>query len=99
MIERAWVEQSTRPWAPPDAAYYPARFAALPGRASYGLMWWGFARPDGGYDFAAEGDKGQFIYVSPGRDLVIVRFGTAYGQPVPAWLSLFYRFAERSPAP
>ena len=62
-------------------------------------MWWGFARPDGGYDFAAVGDKGQYLYVSPGRDLVIARFGTEYGQPGRDWLDLFYRFAERSRTP
>jgi len=28
-------------------------------------MWWGFGRAGGEYDFAAEGDKRQMIYVSP----------------------------------
>ena len=59
VISHAWVEQATRPWLPPDeAAYYPASFSSRPGRPYYGLMWWGFARPDGTYDFAAVGDKG-----------------------------------------
>jgi CubicO group peptidase (beta-lactamase class C family) len=98
VIDRAWVEQSTRPWAPPDASYYPPSFATVPGRAHYGLMWWGYARPDGTYDYAAEGDKGQYIYVSPSRDLVIVRFGTDFGQANHEWINLFYRFAEQSPA-
>ena len=100
VISRAWVEQSTRPWFPQnDGEYYPAFFSSLPGRAYYGFMWWGFARPDGSYDFAAVGDKGQFIYVSPGHDLVIARFGTEYGLLMRDWLDLFYRFAERYPSP
>jgi CubicO group peptidase (beta-lactamase class C family) len=97
VVPRAWVEQATGPWAAPDPTYYPAWFASRPGQAYYGLMWWGFARPDGSYDFAALGDKGQVIYISPSRDLVIVRFGEQYGQPSGDWLGLFYRFAERAP--
>jgi CubicO group peptidase (beta-lactamase class C family) len=98
VISRAWVEESTRPWFPPDdAAYYPPFFAAMPGRAYYGFMWWGFARPDGTYDFAAEGDKGQFLYVSPRRGLVIARFGFEYGLSARDWFDLFYRFADQYP--
>ncbi len=31
----------------------PGCFANLSGKAYYNLMWWGFVRMDGGYDFAA----------------------------------------------
>lgn len=96
IISRAWVEQSTGPWFPPNqAGYYPEAFSTWPGRAYYGFMWWGFARPNGTHDFAAQGDKGQFIYVSPSHDLVIARFGTEYGLSARAWMQLFYRFADR----
>jgi hypothetical protein len=47
------------------------------------------------YDFAAEGDKGQFIYVSPQKKLVIVRHGLDFGIPTQAWLALFYDFASQ----
>jgi hypothetical protein len=73
----------------------PGVVLLLAGRAYYSYMWWGFARPDGGYDFAAAGDKGQFVYVSPGRGLAVGRFGTEYGLSMREWLGLFYRFAER----
>jgi len=47
------------------------------------------------YDFAAEGNKGQYIYVSPRKNLVIVRNGIDYGIPSEEWLKLFYEFARR----
>ena len=40
--------------------------------------WW--TRPGSGLpnDFWAQGNHGQFVYVSPGRNVVLVRFGTDY---------------------
>jgi len=93
VVPESRVRASTEPYFPAAADYYGPDMALLPGRAYYGLMWWGFARDDGSFDFAAEGDKGQFIYVSPSRRLVIVRHGTAYGLPWSTWLRLFYDFA------
>jgi CubicO group peptidase (beta-lactamase class C family) len=94
VISRAWVEEATRPrLAGSYGEYYPRRYEALPGRMYYGYMWWGFAREGGGYDFAAEGDKGQFIYVSPRAGLVIVRNGIEYGLPMAEWMRLCYTFA------
>lgn len=94
VISQAWIDESTQPFLPEDyAAYYPEYFTILPGRAYYQYMWWGLQRPDGSYDFSAEGDKGQFIYVSPQKNLVIVRNGIEYGLPTEDWLALFYEFA------
>jgi hypothetical protein len=58
-------------------------------------MWWGIAREGGAYDFAAEGDKGQYIYVSPAKKLVIVRHGIDFGIPSEKWIQLFYEFASQ----
>jgi CubicO group peptidase (beta-lactamase class C family) len=95
VISPAWVEQSTQPYFPTTKEYYSQRFAFLPGRAYYQYMWWGFMRSEESYDFAAEGDRGQFIYVSPSSGLVIVRNGTEYGIPPTQWLKLFYDFATQ----
>jgi CubicO group peptidase (beta-lactamase class C family) len=96
VLSAPWVAEATRPWQPSDpSSYYPASFAKLPGNPYYGYMWWGFARDDGNYDFAAEGDKGQYIYVSPAKRLVIVRNGIDYGIPSAQWLALFYNFASQ----
>jgi CubicO group peptidase (beta-lactamase class C family) len=96
IISRSWVDESTRPYLPQDdAAYYPDRFAEPFGQMYYGYMWWGVTRPDGSYDFLAWGDHGQFIYVSPQKNLVIVRNGLEYGIPETQWVEFFYKFASQ----
>jgi CubicO group peptidase (beta-lactamase class C family) len=94
VITQTWVDESIQPYFPEDAeGYYPESFASMPGRGYYKYMWWGMAREGGAYDFAAEGDKGQFVYVSPQKKLVIVRHGIDFGIPTHEWLALFYEFA------
>lgn len=95
VISHAWVEESTMPFLPENyTAYYSPSLETLPGQAYYNYMWWGFALPDGDYDFSAEGDKGQYIYVSPQNNLVIVRNGINYGVSTQVWMKLFYDFAS-----
>jgi CubicO group peptidase (beta-lactamase class C family) len=96
VITQDWVEQSTQPPLQKEKTdYYTPWFASLPGQAYYKHMWWGMSRDDGSYDFTAEGDKGQFIYVSPQKGLVIVRNGVKYGISSEKWLALFYAFSSR----
>ena len=97
VISQAWVNESTQPVLPKDYAdYYRGEwFASLPGKPYYAYMWWGLARESGAYDFSAEGNKGQFIYVSPAKKLVIVRNGIEYGLPPEKWFQLFYDFATQ----
>lgn len=90
------VRESSGPFLPDGYdSYYPEWFASRPGKGYYNLMWWGFVREDGEYDFAAMGDKGQYIYISPHKDLVILRFGIDYGVPSSTWVRTFYDFASR----
>jgi len=59
-------------------------------------MWYGYFRGDDGYDFAGEGDHGQFIYISPFKNLIIIRNGMEYGGDwnwVP-WIKAFYQFSS-----
>lgn len=96
VISKAWVNESTQPLMPLNYfEYYPGWFASMPGHGYYKYMWWGMAREGDLYDFTAEGDKGQFIYVSPQKNLVIIRNGTEYGIPWEEWLKLFYAFASQ----
>jgi CubicO group peptidase (beta-lactamase class C family) len=96
MISEEWVKESTQPLLPPDYdEYYPEWFASLPGQAYYQYMWWGMKRDGDSYDFSAEGNKGQYIYVSPEKNLVIVRHGIDFGIPSEAWINLFYEFASQ----
>ncbi len=97
VIPTGWIAESIQ--VDPsfhDSAYYPEGFGQSiydSGQGYYKYMWYGLFRGEGNYDFAAEGDKGQFIYVSPHKNLVIVRNGIGYGIPSDEWLALFYDFA------
>ena len=44
-------------------------------------------------DFWAQGNHGQFVYVSPGRNVVLVRFGTDYNYD--HWPDLLAGLARR----
>jgi CubicO group peptidase (beta-lactamase class C family) len=96
LIPSSWVEESTMEDTSLDrAAYYPKKgsFAALPNQ-HYKYMWWGMRRDGGKNDFSARGNHGQFIYVSPHKNLIIVRNGERYGVPAEKWVGMFYHFAE-----
>jgi len=96
VIPQAWVNESTQPLLPDNYSdYYSNYVKALPGTGYYKYMWWGMAREDGSYDFTAEGDKGQFIYVSSENNMVIIRNGTQYGIDSHEWLKMFYEFASQ----
>jgi len=75
IVPAAWIEESTRQQAlvvPPGARACPA--------IGYGLLWW--LRPQGEYASAmAVGFGGQYIYVIPERDLVVVMTGDASSPP------------------
>jgi CubicO group peptidase (beta-lactamase class C family) len=97
VIPAEWVTESTQvdPSIHNDA-YYPEGFGQSiydSGQGYYKYMWYGFSRGEGGYDFAARGDRGQYIYVSPHKNLIIVRNGVDYGIPSDEWIALFYKFA------
>lgn len=63
IVPQAWVRASTSPSAPTP-----------PGALRYGYQWW---IPKDGPDgvFMARGIYGQYIYIDPGRDVVIVATG------------------------
>ena len=61
----------------------------------YKYMWWGLSRNEGEYDFSAIGNHGQYIYISPQANLIIVRNGEQYGIGFDEWLHIFYQFASK----
>ena len=87
ILPASWVLESTSPDTTLDYhAYYPTEDPFADGRGYYKYFWWGFRRDDG-YDFAALGKFGQYIYVSPASHLIIVRNGANLGTP--GWLRIF----------
>jgi CubicO group peptidase (beta-lactamase class C family) len=61
----------------------------------YKYFWWGFSKSDNKYDFFALGNLGQYIYVCPGKNLVICRFGKDYGKIHRGWEILFKDIVDK----
>lgn len=100
VIPSTWVAESTQmDPALHNESYYPTNFGQViydSGKGYYQYMWYGRFHDDGSYDFFAEGDRGQLIYMSPGKNLVIVRFGEDFGIPggIFAWPMIFHQFVK-----
>jgi CubicO group peptidase (beta-lactamase class C family) len=77
LISQEWIEQSTRA----DTSTDPSK--------NYQYFWW-VDTPEGKNHFSARGKYGQYIYVAPEKDLVIVRLGKEEGeQGYDNWIYLF----------
>lgn len=76
IVSRSWVQQSTKV----DTANGSAWF--------YQYQWW---LPTRNGDFMAQGILGQFVYVNPAKNLIIVRLGSGVGDV--DWPSLFVSVA------
>jgi CubicO group peptidase (beta-lactamase class C family) len=84
VVPASWVEESTRM----DTTTDPADF--------YQYFWWvDVVHPERGR-FMARGNYGQFIYVVPDKDLVIVRFGEDWGYN--RWPELLRSIADKAPS-
>jgi len=99
IVPATWVEDATNPDPSRSGAYYPDEFYEAYPNGYYKYMWWGMARDDAANDFAARGNYGQIIYVSPHKDLIIVRHGEKDGVESSDWMKLFYDFATAIDAP
>jgi CubicO group peptidase (beta-lactamase class C family) len=77
IVSKKWVEESTKL----DTTEGSASF--------YQYQWW---LPTPNEDFMAEGILGQFIYVNPAKDLIIVRLGKKEGKA--DWWGVFKSLAK-----
>jgi CubicO group peptidase (beta-lactamase class C family) len=76
-----WVAESTQADRSVNYEnYYYDDFIFANGKGYYKYMWWGIQRDEQSYDFFALGNHGQFIYISPAKNLIILRFGESYGE-------------------
>jgi CubicO group peptidase (beta-lactamase class C family) len=67
----------------------------------YGYFWWLPACSPGSHEFLALGDHGQLVFVSPGKNLIIVRNGEEFSLEGAGeeWSGIFCRFADSLPEP
>jgi len=97
VVPEAWVDEATQADASVDYKnYYYDDYIFANGQGYYKYMWWGIQRDGSNYDFIAEGNHGQFIYISPQKNLIILRFGESYGSfhGSKGWLDMFYNFSS-----
>jgi CubicO group peptidase (beta-lactamase class C family) len=95
IVPADWVAESTRMEPVADrGSYYPGEFDLASAELRYGYMWWGICRAEGDCDFAAEGNLGQMIHVSPRSGLIMVKNSSGYGDLTwRQWDDLFSRVA------
>jgi CubicO group peptidase (beta-lactamase class C family) len=67
--------------------------ATTAGGSSCGYFWWVDAERPG--RFYALGNFGQYIYVAPDADTVVVRFGRDWGAENDTWLAVFRDVADQ----
>jgi CubicO group peptidase (beta-lactamase class C family) len=77
IVSQSWVEESTKL----DTANGSPQY--------YQYQWW---LPTPNHDFMAEGILGQFVYVNPAKDLIIVRLGKNEGKA--NWWTIFTSLAK-----
>jgi CubicO group peptidase (beta-lactamase class C family) len=82
IISQRWVTESTTP-DPSDQRSWKDDPTWQQAGGYYKYHWWGLNNPDGTYDYLAWGKDGQFIYVSPSTNTVVVRLGGEESYPWP----------------
>jgi CubicO group peptidase (beta-lactamase class C family) len=83
IVSKDWVRAATRTGTPTDPlSYYGYRY-----------FWW--LDPDRPGRFYALGKYGQYIYVAPDADTVVVRFGRDSGVTSTTWLATFRDLADQ----
>jgi CubicO group peptidase (beta-lactamase class C family) len=83
IVSKEWVRASTGAEPATDPAYY----------YGYRFFWWRDVERPG--RFYAFGKYGQYIYVAPDADTVVVRFGRDWGVGNITWLATFRDVADQ----
>ncbi len=100
VISEQYVSAATAPFPSPSKDYYSVftegaeRRYFEEGGGYYRYFWWGYAKGKGGYDYFAVGHLGQYIYVNPGRNVIIVRTGTDRADVV-WWPEILRKLSEK----
>jgi len=92
LLSESWIERSVERGGVDDAVW-PADFAAA-GLRNYAALWWLLSEEEG--DVLAQGKDGQYLYLNPARNVVVVRLGRSAGDlRTSQWVSLFRDVARR----
>ena len=77
LISKDWIQESTQENESIPRDIYPKWFGISDKKIYYNFHWWGHVNNDGTFNFYANGNLGQNIYVIPDKDTVIVHLGNS----------------------
>ena len=77
IVSKDWALKSTIENKSIPRDIYPKWFGAGDKRIYYNYHWWGHVNKDGTYNFYANGNLGQNIYIIPEKETVIVHCGNS----------------------
>lgn len=90
-----WICESTSP-DPTDTRLYENYPQWKEWGGYYGYHWWGMRYADGSFDYMARGNLGQLIYISPGKNAVVVRLGNE-ADPAVSWTNVVQAMLSQMP--
>ncbi len=95
IIPEEWILESVSPdqRLKEKKDYYPAwiKNSGL----YYKYFWWGGKAVNSGYDYFAWGQHGQYLYIVPQKNIIMVRLGMEYGLDNYDWPNVFRYMAEK----
>ena len=77
IVSKDWALKSTLENKSIPRDIYPKWFGGSDKRIYYNYHWWGHVNKDGNYNFYANGNLGQNIYIIPEKETVIVHCGNS----------------------
>ena len=77
IISKDWIQESTQENKSISRDIYPKWFGRGDKRIYYNYQWWGHVNKDGTFNFYANGNLGQNIYIIPHKETVIVHCGNS----------------------
>jgi CubicO group peptidase (beta-lactamase class C family) len=93
LLSEQWIKDSTSKMTVPKVDW--AKGLADIGIRNYGYSWWLLSENEG--DFLALGKDGQFLYVNPSFNVIIVRYGWSMGGiSTRGWIDLFQFLAREA---
>jgi len=93
IISQRWVTESTAP-DPNDHRPWETYPEWADAGGYYKYFWWGDSRGAGDYTYEAIGRWGQFIFVAPRANVVIVRTAGDFGLDLEQWPQVFQYIAD-----
>ena len=77
IISKDWIQESTQENKSISRDIYPKWFGRSDKRIYYNYHWWGHVNKDDTFNFYANGNLGQNIYIIPDKKTVIVHCGNS----------------------